>query len=90
MGVMLSHYNLAWTAAMIAENQKDAVSEDSILVSYLPLSHIAEQMFSIYLHTTVGYKLFYEESGNLLNTMREVKPTVLFGVPRVWEKVRIQ
>ena len=43
MGVMLSHYNLAWTAAMIAENQKDAVSEDSILVSYLPLSHIAEQ-----------------------------------------------
>jgi long-subunit acyl-CoA synthetase (AMP-forming) len=90
MGVMLSHHNLAWTTSVIAVNQRDVVSKDSVLVSYLPLSHIAEQLFSIYLHISVGYKVFYEESGNLLNTMREVKPTVLFGVPRVWEKVRLQ
>jgi long-chain acyl-CoA synthetase len=44
-GVMLSHHNLAWTASSPAPRRSQA---ERLRVSYLPLSHIAEQMFTIH------------------------------------------
>ena len=56
-------------------------------VSYLPLSHIAEQMFSIHIPISIGYPIYFAESiEKLLDNLKEVQPTVFFGVPRVWEK----
>ena len=57
------------------------------LLSYLPLSHIAEQMFTIHIAAAAGFPVYYAESLDKLNAnLVEVKPTLFFGVPRVWEK----
>ncbi|MDW8361152.1 MAG: long-chain fatty acid--CoA ligase [Myxococcales bacterium] len=84
-GVMLSHRNLAWTAS-VARELVDGRPEDTVL-SYLPLSHIAEQMFTIHGAITTGYSVHYAQSiEKVPDDLREVQPTVFFGVPRIWEK----
>ena len=84
-GVMLSHRNLAWTAEQ-AINLLSIQANDSVL-SYLPLSHIAEQVFTIHGAITAGYQVYYAESGlKVADNLREVQPTIIFGVPRVWER----
>jgi long-chain acyl-CoA synthetase len=84
-GVMLSHSNLAWTAGVAA--QIADVRPDDALLSYLPLSHIAEQMFTVHTAATVGYTVHFAESIDaMLENLKEVQPHAFFGVPRVWEK----
>jgi long-chain acyl-CoA synthetase len=84
--VMLSHKNLSWTAR-IAVDLAEASSNDSS-ISYLPLSHIAEQMFTIHAPITVGWPVYYAESIEALpDNLKEVQPTIVFGVPRIWEKM---
>lgn len=84
-GVMLSHDNLAWTAAQIAEIIP-VRSDDSVL-SYLPLSHIAEQVFTLHAPATFGLTVWFAESmEKLADDLKEARPTLVFGVPRVWEK----
>ena len=84
-GVMLSHTNLAWTAsALVAAGEGTA---KDCTMSYLPLSHIAEQLATIHLPTTVGAPVYFAESiDKVRENVGEVRPTVFFGVPRVWEK----
>ncbi len=84
-GVMLSHRNLAWTATT-AVDMVDMRPEDCSL-SYLPLSHIAEQMFSIHGPISAGAAVYFAESIEAVpDNLKEVQPTVFFGVPRIWEK----
>jgi long-chain acyl-CoA synthetase len=84
--VMLSHENLAWTASCAANDLAGITIEDTSL-SYLPLSHIAEQMFSIHAPITAGSSVYFAESiEKLPDNLKEVAPTILFGVPRIWEK----
>ncbi len=84
-GVMLSHENLAWTAAQGVG--AFGLGEGETGVSYLPLSHIAEQMFTIHLPATTGSAVAYAESiDTLAENIKEVRPTYFAGVPRVWEK----
>ncbi|HIN86905.1 MAG TPA: long-chain fatty acid--CoA ligase, partial [Myxococcales bacterium] len=83
--VMLSHKNLTWTADL-ARKITDIRSTDTSL-SYLPLSHIAEQMFSIHGPITAGSSIYFAESlDDVAPNLKEVQPTVIFGVPRIWEK----
>ncbi len=83
--VMLSNDNLTFTADQ-AVSLIDLGPQDRML-SYLPLSHIAEQMFSIHAASTSGYQVYFAESiDKLAENLQEVKPTVFFAVPRVWEK----
>ncbi len=87
-GVMLSHRNLAWTA-MVVRDMLGARPEPDRSLSYLPLSHIAEQMFTIHAPITTGSAVYYAESlEQVADNLREVRPTVFFGVPRVWEKMQ--
>lgn len=84
-GVMLSHRNLSWTASAA----KDLVSMQAtdVSLSYLPLSHIAEQMFTIHGPITSGSSVYFAESIDAVpENLKEVQPTVFFGVPRIWEK----
>jgi long-chain acyl-CoA synthetase len=84
-GVMLSHRNLAWTAA-VAMQIIDVRPTDAVL-SYLPLSHIAEQMFTIHGAATAGYAVYFAESiDKVPDNLKEVQPHLFFGVPRIWEK----
>jgi long-chain acyl-CoA synthetase len=84
-GVMLSHENIAWTAECAAK--MTGITSSDRALSYLPLSHIAEQMFSIHGHITSGLSLYFAESlEKLPENLKEVRPTLVFGVPRIWEK----
>ncbi|HYT37879.1 MAG TPA: long-chain fatty acid--CoA ligase [Acidimicrobiia bacterium] len=83
--VMLTQDNLSWTASQ-AGDLAEATQADR-LVSYLPLSHVAEQMFTIHIAAVAGFAVYYAESLDRLSAnLVEVKPTLFFGVPRVWEK----
>jgi long-chain acyl-CoA synthetase len=58
-------------------------------VSYLPLAHIAERMFSLYLAVySAGHTFFCHSTTDLVRIVGAVKPTAFFGVPRVWEKIQ--
>jgi len=83
--VMLSHDALAFTAHE-AIQMFDLGPSDSLL-SYLPLSHIAEQTYTVHGSATAAYAVYYAESiPKLLDNLKEVQPTIFFGVPRIWER----
>lgn len=85
-GVMLSHRNLAYTAHLALERLGETTDDDCV-VSYLPLSHIAEQMFSIHVAITAAYPIWIAGGlDKLKETLVVARPTVFMGVPRVWEK----
>jgi long-chain acyl-CoA synthetase len=85
-GVMLSHANLAWTAQLLIDAGGGKQADDATL-SYLPLSHIAEQMSTIHMPTTAGSTVYFAESlDKVAENLKEARPTVFFGVPRIWEK----
>ncbi len=84
-GVMLTHGNLAWTAETALRITD--VRPTDVTLSYLPLSHIAEQMFTIHGAATVGYAVYFAESiDKVPDNLKEVQPHLFFGVPRIWEK----
>ena len=84
-GVMLSHENIAWTARAAAALVNGQPGQ--VMLSYLPLSHIAEQMFSIHGAVTIGMTIYFAESiEKVPDNLKEAQPNVFFGVPRIWEK----
>lgn len=86
-GVMLSHRNLVWTARQLSSSTP--YSNSDVALSYLPLSHIAEQICTIYGPLFNGVQVYFAESLEALpQNIREVRPTAFFGVPRVWEKFK--
>ncbi len=88
--VMISHDNITWTAQNIIDHYMYLSHEDRI-VSYLPLSHIAAQIIDIFAIMQLGACTYFAQpdalKGTLTVTMKEVRPTFFFGVPRVWEKI---
>tara|TARA_B110000208_G_scaffold60730_1_gene79031 strand:+ start:84 stop:1337 length:1254 start_codon:yes stop_codon:yes gene_type:complete len=100
--VMCSHDNVTWTGlSLLSQSQKDCKWGETAggehIVSYLPLSHIAAQMIDIHvpMHWAASSKYcgtthFARRTalkGTLGDTLRAVKPTLFFGVPRVWQKI---
>jgi long-chain acyl-CoA synthetase len=85
-GAVLSHRNLLFTAeAFSAANR---VLETDDVLSFLPLSHITERLLSVVLPVRWGYTVnFVESPETVLENLREVRPTLFFAVPRVWEKL---
>lgn len=84
-GVMLSHDNLMWTSSQAIHATGIRKTDSSL--SYLPLSHIAEQVFTVHGPATSGWAVYYAESiENLADNLKDVQPTVFFAVPRVWER----
>jgi long-chain acyl-CoA synthetase len=87
-GVMLSHYNVAWAG----ESLRIAIDADDTtgwrLVSYLPMAHIAERVTSHYSMMMLGYEISCcPDPGLIADYARDVQPQLMFGVPRVWEKI---
>lgn len=86
--VMLDHTNIVWTAAAT----RQAIGWDSYqgrrLVSYLPMAHIAERIVSHYLAMFEGMEVTTcPDPRTIGDYLKEVRPEVVFGVPRVWEKI---
>ncbi len=84
-GVMLTHSNLV--SNMIDSSVYLSFGSSDIALSVLPLSHIFErQAMYMYLHR--GMAVYYAESLETIGpNLREVKPTILVGVPRIFEKI---
>jgi long-chain acyl-CoA synthetase len=87
-GVMISQYNVVYTV----ESLRLCFGLDEFagrrVVSYLPMAHIAERMMSHYQGLILGYSVYCCPDPNLLSSyLKEVHPEIVFGVPRVWEKI---
>src|SRR5574341_299649 len=86
-GTMLSHGNILWELGAACAHVIPASPEDELL-SYLPLAHIAERSFSITIAIYAGYTVnFAENLDTVPQNLREVRPTIVFAVPRIWEKL---
>jgi long-chain acyl-CoA synthetase len=87
-GVMLNNYNVVWTAEGYLE-LLDIDPSGFRVVSYLPMAHIAERMSSHYLAIVGGFSVTTcPDPSEVAAYAREVRPQSMFGVPRVWEKIR--
>jgi long-chain acyl-CoA synthetase len=83
-GVMLSHRNLV--SNMIAGHAIVPVNQDDVSLSFLPLSHSFERLVS-YVYLANGVTIVFAESMETVGKdLPVVKPTVITGVPRVYEK----
>lgn len=63
-------------------------TEDDLIVSYLPLCHAAERIFAVWFNAVAGVQVNFAESIETVQlNLAEVQPTILFAVPRIWEKI---
>jgi long-chain acyl-CoA synthetase len=86
-GVMLTHSNIACNLSAVQDILPvDSAGETSL--AFLPWAHCYGQVAELFLGFATGGKIALAESPTtLLTNLVEVKPTILFSVPRVWNKV---
>ena len=73
--------------ALASIEDGNMIKPDEEIMSFLPLCHIFERTFSVYLHLLLGYKInFVESIDTLPQNLREIHPSIGYAVPRVWEK----
>lgn len=94
-GVLLKHRNVVSAVAGICVIVGDYLGPGDGLLTYLPLAHILEFVFEnavLYLGGTMGYgnprTLSDTSVRNCKGDIREFRPTILVGVPAVWESVK--
>jgi len=92
-GAMLTNRNFGFALGTLVglpermPNGKPPGPGDLIL-TYLPLCHIAERIFSTWHLVSCGAVLNFAESiETVTSNLREVQPTLFFAVPRIWEKL---
>ena len=84
-GVMLTHANLVTN--LIDSSGHLEFGEQDIALSVLPLSHVFERQ-AMYMYLHQGMAVYFAESLQTIGpNLREVRPTVLVGVPRIFEKI---
>ena len=84
-GVVLTHEN--FLSNVLAIKEVVDVTVDDLFLSFLPLSHAFELTVGFYVPLLSGSTIAYAESiDNIPLNMREVKPTIIIGVPRFYEK----
>ena len=84
-GAMLSHANLCWVMENFAPELTADDTDDKM--AFLPLCHIAERMIGQFLSLETGARLNYVENPETIaENIREIAPTIILCVPRVWEK----
>lgn len=87
-GVMHTFGNFAFAASHAID--LFGVGGEDRLLSYLPLCHVAERMFVEMASIYAGQTIFFAESlDTFVADMRRARPTVFFGVPRIWTKFQM-
>jgi long-chain acyl-CoA synthetase len=92
-GAMLTNRNCAFCVDKLVSSH-DRVpggppTPDDQILTYLPLCHVAERIFSTWTAVSGGAVLNFAESIETVNeNLREVQPTLFFAVPRIWEKLQ--
>lgn len=86
-GVLLNHRNML-ALSSVNRNLLGAREQDTLL-SYLPLCHVAEKIFSQFIPLTAGSVVHFGESiDTVRQDLAEVAPSIFLGVPRIWEKMQ--
>ena len=84
-GAMLTHRNCLWMGHAITTD--NPMSSKDEIMSFLPLCHIFEQLFTVLGHLTCGYVVnFIESPDTVAENLKEISPTLGHAVPRIWEK----
>ena len=84
-GVALTHHN--FIAEFEAVNSFFEGKEGDSLLSFLPLSHILQRVVDSFA-LLYGFTIAYAESLETLGeNLREIRPTHIVAVPRVYEKI---
>jgi long-chain acyl-CoA synthetase len=90
-GAMLNLRNLAFAAEEITGEHgivQPGAGPDDLIVSYLPLCHIYEKLFTVLFGVARGSVVHFGESlDTLAQDLRDVQPTIIQGVPRIWERI---
>jgi len=85
-GVALTHGNIAanqnFAAVDFGFNSTDAC------ISFLPLSHVTARALDYVMYNHGAQVAYCTQFDKLPQAMREIRPTVIVGVPRVYEKIR--
>lgn len=85
-GAMLSHRNI--TSVLDSFFKVLPISQTDSLVSVLPLCHVAERLFSLFIPMKSGCTINFAESIDTLQAdMTEISPTIFLTVPRILEKI---
>jgi len=94
-GVLLKHRNVVAAVAGVDVIVGPYIGPGDVLLTYLPLAHILEFVFEsacLFWGGTMGYGTIKTLSDtsmrNCKGDIRELRPTILVGVPQVWETVR--
>lgn len=87
-GVMLTHDNFISDARQISNDFSEYINDTHVLLSFLPLSHSLERTSGYYFPLFAGCKVaFAEDFGKVVDNMKEVRPTFIISVPRLYEKI---
>lgn len=92
-GAMLSNANAEYAMNKIIMNATRSPdgkepNPSDLIVTYLPLCHVAERIFSTWTLCIAGPSLNFAESIDTVTlNLREVQPTIFFAVPRIWERL---
>lgn len=94
-GVPVSHAGFVAAVAGLYSVMEEAVSHREYVLAYLPLAHIFELVLEnlvIFVGATLGYgsprTLSDTSMRNCYGDMRTFAPTVMVGVPQIWETVK--
>ena len=85
-GVMLTHGNIA--ANQNLAGYEYTFDSSDVCISFLPLSHITARALDYVMYGSGAQVVYCAKFDMLPQSMREIKPTVFVGVPRVYEKIR--
>jgi long-chain acyl-CoA synthetase len=92
-GAMLTNANFAFNSEVLIANEDRTpdgkpLGPDDQILTYLPLCHVAERIFSTWSSVSRGPCLNFAESiETVQQNLREIQPTIFFAVPRIWERI---
>ena len=85
-GTVITHANITWTIDAVADMV--GLHADDRMLSYLPLSHIAERITSHFGMLVAGGQTWFAQTmASVPDDLRACRPTIFMAVPRVWQKL---
>lgn len=84
-GVMLDYTNIG--AAFQSHDTRLKLSHDDVSLCFLPLSHVFERAWTYYVLYRGAKNVYIRDQTDIKKAMRDVRPTVMCAVPRLYEKM---